>query len=78
MFGSQMEKDTDSIEMEFDSVEQNDDNKKSEEKSRIVKEKTMEEIMFPNFESVEEENVNFDIPRPEMNTVHLLQLSQGT
>ena len=78
MFGSQIEKDTDSIEMEFDSVEQNDDSKQSEGKSRIVKEKTMEEIMFPNFESIEEENVNYDIPRPEMNTVQLLQLSQGT
>jgi hypothetical protein len=78
MFGSQLEKDTDSRDMEFDSVEQSDDSKQSEEKSRIVKEKTMEEIMFPNFESIEEENVNFDIPRPEMNTVQLLQLSQGT
>ena len=80
MFGSQMEKDTDSIEMEFDSVEQNYDNKTSVEKSRIVKEKTMEEILFPNFDSIEEENANFDIPRPEMNTIQLLQLNrtQGT
>ena len=75
-----MEKYTDSIKMEFDSVEQNDDREQSVEKSRIVREKTMEEIMFPNFESIEEENVNFDIPRPEMNTVQLLQLNktQGT
>ena len=39
------------------------------------KEKTLEEIMFPNFD--EEENVNLDIPRPEMNTVQLHR-TQGT
>ena len=39
------------------------------------KEKTLEEIMFPNFE--EEENANFDVPRSEMNTVQLHR-TQGT
>ena len=39
------------------------------------KEKTLEEIMFPNFD--EEENVNLDIPRPEMNNVKLHR-TQGT
>ena len=39
------------------------------------KEKTLEEIMFPNFD--EEESANFDISRSEMNTVQLHR-TQGT
>ena len=64
---------------------QDDDIQKSfikmEKKSDVMrndierKEKTLEEIMFPNFD--EEENANFDIPRPEMNTVQLHR-TQGT
>ena len=39
------------------------------------REKTLEEIMFPNFD--EEENANFNISRTEMNTVQLHR-TQGT
>ena len=58
---------------------QDDDNQKSSTKLEKEsdgmrndigrKEKTLEEIMFPKFD--EEESVNFDIPRPEINTVQL-------
>ena len=67
-----MNKQDDDIQISSKKLEKESDVKRNDIKR---KEKTLEEIMFPNFD--EEENVNFNIPRPEMNTVELHR-TQGT
>ena len=61
-----MNKQDDNIQISPKKLEKESDIKRNDIKR---KEKTLEEIMFPNFDK--EENANFDIPMPEMNTVHL-------